>query len=341
MKINLTSDTLTRPTPLMLSAMMAAEVGDDVFGEDPTVNQLEALGAAMMGMEAAVFCPSGTMTNQIAIKMHTRPLDEVICDQDSHIYQYEVGGYAYHSGVSIQLLPGEYGKITAEQVEQAIRPDFTWLPKSRLVVLENTCNRGGGSYYNLDEIRPIREVCRQNGLSLHLDGARLFNALTETGESPEAWGAQFDSISICLSKGLGAPVGSLLLGSKDFIHEARRVRKVMGGGMRQSGYLAAAGIYALTNNVTRLADDHLRAKQIAAALQDCPYVENIKPVHTNIILFDVVQPHQKEDFLNKLKAHQIYALGFGPTTVRFVTHLDIDQAMTDRVCQVIREMKMD
>lgn len=339
--IALTSDTLTRPTPGMLEAMCRAEVGDDVFGEDPTVNRLEAMMAERMGREAALFCPSGTMTNQIAIKMHTRPLDEVICDVDSHIYQYEVGGYAYHSGIGIQLLQGDHGRITAAQVEAAIRPDHAWLPVSRLVVLENTCNRGGGSYYTLDQVKPIREVCRRKGLALHLDGARLFNALTETGEDPAAWGAGFDSLSICLSKGLGAPVGSLLVGDRDFIREARRVRKAMGGGMRQAGYLAAAGIYALEHHVERLHIDHAHARLLEAALRDCPYAERIRPVHTNIVLFDTIGWLPAARFLDAMREMGVTASGFGPHTIRLVTHLDISRADTLRACEVIRGLRFE
>lgn len=336
--INLMSDTVTRPTAGMLKAMFSAEVGDDVFGDDPAVNRLESSAAERFGVEASLFCPSGTMTNQIAIKMHTRPLDEVICDVHSHIYQYEVGGYAYHSGIGIQLLHGTHGKITSGQVEAAIRPDLAWLPKSRLVVLENTCNRGGGSIYSLDEVLPIREVCRRNGLALHLDGARLFHALVETGEQPESWGAAFDSLSICLSKGLGAPVGSLLLGSRDFIHEARRVRKVMGGGMRQAGYLAAAGLYALDHHVDRLRTDNEHARILAAALEQCPYVEEIRPVASNIVLFDIARPFTGADFLDAIQAQGIRASGFGPGTIRFVTHLDVSREMIDRTVEVIRHL---
>ncbi|MEL6944584.1 MAG: GntG family PLP-dependent aldolase, partial [Bacteroidota bacterium] len=283
MTINLMSDTVTKPTPAMLAAMMQAEVGDDVFGEDPTVNALETRVAKMFGKEAALYCPSGTMTNQIAIKTHTNPLDEVICDVTSHVYQYETGGYAFNSGVSMNLLQGNNGKITASQVEAAIKPVYDWLPISKLVVLENTCNKGGGSYYTLEEIRPIRALCEQRGLKLHLDGARLFNALVETSESTETIGTEFDSISICLSKGLGAPVGSLLIGKEAFIKQARRFRKVMGGGMRQAGYLAAAGLFALENHVERLKIDNDRTKLIAEVLADLEYVENIRPVHSNIL----------------------------------------------------------
>lgn len=338
MLINLTSDTVTHPTPPMLKAMMAAAVGDDVFRADPTVNALEEKAADLFGKEAALYCPSGTMTNQIAIKVHTNPLDEVICDHYSHVYQYETGGYAYNSGVAINLIEGQNGKITAEQVSAAVKPLYDWLPKSRLVVLENTCNKGGGSFYRLDEIRPIREVCDQHGLRLHLDGARLFNALVETGESTLDVGQLFDSVSICLSKGLGAPVGSLLIGDAAIIREARRFRKVMGGGMRQAGYLAAAGIYALDHHVDRLKEDHQRAKQIAATLEEQSYVAGIRPVHTNIIIFDLAGDLTAEAFLKPLAEKNIHAAPFGPQTVRFVTHLDYTDQMLDRTIQVLREL---
>lgn len=338
MHINLISDTVTKPTPAMIQAMMQAEVGDDVFGEDPTVNALEAKAAAMFGKEAALFCPSGTMTNQIALKVHTQPLDEVICDEYSHIYQYEVGGYAYNSGIGINLIKGTNGKITAEQVEAAIKPVYDWLPISKLVVLENTANKGGGSYYTLDEIRPIQKLCQERGLKLHLDGARIFNALVETGESTQAVGEVFDSISICLSKGLGAPVGSLLIENQDFIRQARRVRKVMGGGMRQAGYLAAAGIYALDNHVQRLKDDNNRAKQIGKTLETLPYISNVRPVQTNIVIFDVKPPYTAASYLEKLAARGVKATAFGPQTVRFVTHLDFTEEMLDKTLEVIRTM---
>ncbi|MGI9159406.1 MAG: threonine aldolase family protein, partial [Saprospiraceae bacterium] len=279
--INLISDTVTKPTAGMLRAMWSAEVGDDVFRGDPTVNALEAKCAALFGHEAALFCPSGTMTNQIALKVHTRPLDEVICDENSHIYQYEVGGYAFNSGIGIQLLRGHHGILDAGMIAAAVRPPYDWLPRSTLVVLENTCNKGGGSYYSLENFREIRRVCLEKGLALHLDGARIFNALVETGDSPESVGREMDSISVCLSKGLGAPVGSVLIGSKPFIAEARRVRKALGGGMRQAGYLAAAGIYALDHQVERLQEDHLHARMLAATLSAQDWVTDIRPVRTN------------------------------------------------------------
>lgn len=318
---------------------MAAEVGDDVFGEDPTVNALEAKVAALFNKEAAIFCPSGTMTNQIAIKVHTQPLDEVICDEYSHIYQYEAGGYAYNSGVAINLLKGKHGKITATQIEAAIKPEFDWLPRTRLVVLENTCNKGGGSYYTLGEVRPISKLCWNRGLALHLDGARIFNALAETGEATHAVGEQFDSISLCLSKGLGAPVGSVLIGSEAFVKQARRIRKVMGGGMRQAGYLAAACIYALDHQVERLKEDNERAKQIGAVLEAMPYVSEVRPVQTNILIFDVNPPYTAASFLEKLAEKGIKASAFGPQTVRFVTHLDFTEEMLDRVVEVLKELE--
>jgi len=243
--LDLRSDTLTKPSAGMREAMYAAPLGDDVFGEDPTVNALEEKIAALFGKEAALFCPSGTMTNQIAIRLHTGPQKEVICHQHSHIYLYEGGGIMANSMASVKLLTGDLGKITASQVAESINPDDVHAPETTLVSIENTMNKGGGSIYTLDEVRPIQALCQERGLKLHLDGARLFNALVETGDAPAEWGNLFDTISICLSKGLGCPIGSVLLGSKVGINRARKVRKVFGGGMRQAGFLAAAGIYAL------------------------------------------------------------------------------------------------
>lgn len=337
--INLISDTVTKPTPEMLQAMLQAEVGDDVFGADPTVNALEAKAAALFGMEAALFCPSGTMTNQLAIKAHTQPLEEVICDEKSHIFLSEAGGYAFHSGVAVNLLKGENGLLTADMVDKAVRPIADWQPKSQLVVLENTCNHGGGAYYRLPQVAAIRTVCDKHGLALHLDGARLFNALTETGETPADWGAVFDSISICLSKGLGAPVGSLLIGKKDFIVKSRRLRKAFGGGMRQAGFLAAAGIYALDHNVSRLKEDNDHAKAIGAALATLSYVDNLRPVMTNIVIFDVKPPFTGASFLEKLAEKGVQAALFGPNTVRFVTHLHITSAMVATLIELLKELE--
>ena len=338
MKINLISDTVTRPTSEMLEAMFSAQVGDDVFKADPTINALEAKAAKMFGKPAAIFCPSGTMTNQIAIKVHTQPLDEVICDHYSHVYQYETGGYAFNSGVSMNLLEGKNGKLEADQIAAAIKPVYDWLPISKLVVLENTCNKGGGSFYTLDEILPIRDLCQRRGLKLHLDGARLFNALIETGESTQEVGAHFDSISICLSKGLGAPVGSLLIGETEFIRQARRFRKVMGGGMRQAGYLAAAGIYALDHHVERLKIDNDHAKLLGNTLEACQSVEQVRPVKSNIVIFDLKHPYTAEAILKKFESKDIFASAFGPMTIRFVTHLEITPEMIEKTIGVIKEV---
>lgn len=334
--INLISDTITKPTKGMLDYMFAAEVGDDVFGEDPTVNRLQDKVATLFGKEAALFCPSGTMTNQIAIKVNTKPLDEIICDHYSHVYQYETGGYAFNSGVAVNLIKGEYGKVTADQVQAAIKPVYDWLPISKLVVLENSCNKGGGSYYTIDEIQPIKKLCDDHGLILHLDGARLFNVLVETGESPKAVGAEFETISICISKGLGAPVGSLLIGPEDKIKEARRFRKVMGGGMRQAGYLAAACEYALDHNVTRLKEDNNRAKTLALELEKLAYIESVLPVHTNIVIFEVAKHLQIDQVVAKLKTKGVICVAFGPTMVRFVTHMHFGD---DELSAVINVMK--
>lgn len=334
--INLISDTVTQPTPAMLEAMMKAQVGDDVFGQDPTINALQAYAADLFGKEAALFCPSGTMTNQIAIKCHTDPLDEVICDVTSHVYQYETAGFAFHSAVSMNLLSGTNGKITAAQVEAAVKPRYDWLPISKLVVVENTCNKGGGSIYRLPEVEAIREVCERKGLKFHLDGARLFNALVETQESTQEWGKVFDTISICLSKGLGAPVGSLLLGDQALIDRARRYRKVMGGGMRQAGFLAAAGLYALQHNVDRLKIDNDRAKRVGEVLAQQDYVSQVRPVESNIVIFDLAGSQSANTFLGRLVEAGIQGTAFGPQTVRLTFHLHIDDGEEEELRRVLR-----
>ena len=336
--IDFRSDTFTKPSANMLQTMFQAEVGDDVFGEDPTVNKLESMASAMFGMEAAVFCPSGTMTNQIAIKCHTQPGDEVICDKLSHIYIYEGGGIAFNSGCSVKPLDGNYGKITAELVKAAINPDDIHKPVSRLVSLENTANRGGGSCYDFEEIKAIKEICIKNNLSLHLDGARLFNALVSKKETTIQYGETFDSISICLSKGLGTPVGSLLLGKKDFINKARRFRKVFGGGMRQAGILAAAGIFALENNISRLAVDHHHAKLIEDALMKKEFVKNIFPVETNIIIFEVCGRFTAAQFVQILQEDDIKTIAISDNQVRIVLHLDITESMVDRTISIIEKL---
>jgi threonine aldolase len=335
---DLRSDTVTKPTPAMLEAMMTAPLGDDVFGEDPTVNKLEAMAAAMFGMQAAIFCPSGTMTNQIAIKCHTQPGDEVICDKLSHVYLYEGGGIASNSGSQVMLLNGDRGRINAEQVKENINPPHDYKARTSLVSLENTTNRGGGSCYNFTDFQEIKEVCLQNNLSLHLDGARLWNALVAKGETPKQYGEIFDSISICLSKGLGTPVGSLLLGKTDFIKKARRVRKVFGGGMRQAGILAAAGIYALENNTSRMQEDHDHAAAIAAALLQKTFVSNMIPVETNILIFEVGHSYTPVSFAAHLASHDILVMPISPTQVRMVTHLDITADMVQKLTAIIEEM---
>jgi len=335
---DLRSDTFTMPTPAMLSAMFTAPVGDDVFGEDPSINNLEAMTAEMFGMEAAIFCPSGTMTNQIAIKCHTQPGDEVICDKLSHVYIYEGGGIASNSGSQVKLIDGDNGRITAEQVIEKINPLYDYLARTSLVCVENTTNRGGGACYNFNNFIKIKEVCLQNSLKLHLDGARLWNALVAKKETPKQYGEIFDSISICLSKGLGAPVGSLLLGKKPYIQKARRVRKSFGGGMRQAGYLAAAGIYALQNNIERLEDDHQHARQIAAALAKKSFISNIMPVETNILIFDVMAPYSPVSFTDFLATKQVLAMAVSTTQVRMVTHLGVSQQQINDLVNIIAGM---
>jgi threonine aldolase len=322
MTIELRSDTFTKPSPAMLEAMFSAEVGDDVFEEDYTVKALEEKTAKMFGYEAGLFCTSGTMTNQIAINVHVNQGDEVICDALSHVYLYEGGGIAANSSASVNLLHGNRGRLTAEQISEAVQADNVHHPVSRLVSLENTVNKGGGCYYQLPEIQKIKEICKEKNMALHLDGARLFNALVETNDSPLEYGKVFDSISICLSKGLGIPVGSVLLGSKDLIKKARRVRKRWGGGWRQAGYLAAAGIYALDNNIERLKDDHARAREIGNIMEQIPEVEEIYPVDTNIVIFRVNDKILASYYVQKLHEKGIKAAPFGKHLVRFVTHLD-------------------
>jgi len=337
--IDFRSDTVTKPSPAMLDAMMAAKVGDDVFGEDPTINELETMAAGMFGMEAGIFCPSGTMTNQIAIKAHTQPGDEVICDFLSHIYQYEGGGIAFNSGCSVRLLNGDRGRLTAEMVSAAINnAEDVHKPISRLVSLENTANRGGGSCYDFEDIKSIQKVCKQHGLSFHLDGARLFNALVAKNETPRQYGEVFDTISICLSKGLGTPAGSVLLGPAAFIKKARRIRKVFGGGMRQAGFIAAAGIYALQHHVNRLQQDHQHAQDIAAALQKKDFTGEIYPVETNILIFEVKGRLTAAGFVEKMKEHNILLFAISLTHVRIVTHLDITPAMVQETIQVIEQL---
>jgi threonine aldolase len=332
--VDFRSDTVTKPTPGMLEAMWGAKVGDDVFGEDESVNELEAKAAAMFGMEAGLFCPSGTMTNQIAIKCFTQPLDELIADQTAHVYRYEGGGIAFNSAVSTRLLHGERGILTAEMIAPEINEENIHYPHTSLVVLENTVNKGGGKCYTLEQIAPIAQLCKERGLRLHLDGARIFNALTNTGDSAADYGKYFDGISVCLSKGLGTPVGSVLLGNRETIKYARRLRKVFGGGMRQAGFLAAAGIYALDNHVQRLKIDHSHAHILADELGKCAWVTNIVPVETNIVLFDTNEP--ADGIVHKLLEKGIKCSATGPNRIRFVTHLDVHPEQVEYAVSVLK-----
>jgi threonine aldolase len=334
--IDLRSDTVTRPTPPMLDAMMHARVGDDVYGDDESVNALQKKAADLFGMEAAIFCPTGTMTNQVAIKVHTQPGDEVICDQLAHVYRSEGGGIAFNSGASIRPLAGDQGRFTAEQVRDNINPDDLHCARTRLVTVENTVTKGGGSCWDLAEIRRIRQLCTERGLAFHLDGARLFNALVARGESPRQYGEIFDTISVCLSKGLGAPGGSVLLGRQEHIKQAHRVRKVFGGGMRQAGYFAAAGIYALDHHVNRLAEDNARAKVLAGELPSLGYVATVLPVETNLVIFKLAAAVDPVRFLDFLLQRSIQANQIAPQTIRMVFHLDISPPQFDQLLAALR-----
>lgn len=324
MKIDLRSDTVTKPSPEMLEAMFSASVGDDVFQEDPSMMELENKAANLFNVESALFCPSGTMTNQLAIKVHTQPGDEVICDKTAHVYIHEGGGIAFNSACSVRLLDGVHGQFTADEVAENINAENVHHPVTRLVSIENTSNKGGGSIWDFAEIEKIRKVCTDNDLKLHLDGARLFNALVESEIPAKQYGNLFDSISICLSKGLGAPVGSLLLGKADFIKQARRFRRVMGGGMRQAGYLAAAGIYALENNIQRLKEDHTRAAELGNIVGELNFVEEVLPIETNIVIFKLKDEMPAKSFMSKLAENGIFVVPFGKQTIRMVTHLDFN-----------------
>ena len=338
MKINLISDTVTRPSQPMLEAMMMAKVGDDVFKEDPSVNTLEQKMAALFNKEAALFFPSGTMANQTAIKLHTQPGEQLVCDKYAHVYNYEGGGVSFNSGVSCKLVDGYRGMMTSEQVEAAINPpDFYHSPLTSLVCIENTTNKGGGACWDRQTLTQIKAVCSKHKLAYHLDGARLWNALVAKNESPEQYGALFDTISICLSKGLGCPVGSVLVGSKKMMEKALRIRKVLGGGMRQAGYLAAAGIYALDNNVHRLTEDHRRASEIGAVLKELVFVKKVEPIETNIVIFEIDEAVMSVDkFLQKLNEKDIHIIGMGEGKLRMVTHLDYTETMHDALLSFLK-----
>jgi len=337
--IDLRSDTVTKPTPAMRAAMASAEVGDDVFGEDSTVIALEERTAELFGHEAGLYCSSGTMTNQIALNVHTRPGDEVICDEGAHIYRYEGGGLMANSGCSVKFVPADRGRFTAAAVEEAINDaGNVHLAHTRVVNVENTANRGGGAVWAMDQVKDLRTLCDKQGFALHLDGARIFNAIAVAGGTTRTWGTLFDSVSICLSKSLGAPVGSVLVGSRPFIDRARRIRKRFGGGMRQAGIIAAAGLHALDHHVARLADDHARAKKLEAALVQCAFVESVMPVETNIVVFTLKPTVAVADLLARLKSGGVLAVQFGPRMVRFVTHLDITDADVARTIAVLSQL---
>jgi len=339
MEINLISDTVTKPSPEMLQAMFQAKVGDDVFKQDPTVNAFEKMVADLFGKEAALFFPSGTMANQTAIKLNTNPGDQIICDKWSHIHLYEAGGASFNSGVNFNLLDGHRGLITAEQVKEGINdPEFYHAPLSKMVGIENTTNKGGGACYELEELKKIKEVCLENNLKYHLDGARLWNAIVAKKQHPKQFGDLFDTISVCFSKGLGAPIGSVLVSDAETMHRAIRIRKIFGGNLRQSGYLAAAGIYALKNNINRLEDDHRRAYELGQALQVLPWVEKVAPIETNIVIFEVKKSLNEKEVIEKIKAKGILISSMGQGKLRMVTHLDYRQVMHEYVLEALEKL---
>lgn len=339
MEINLISDTVIKPSAEMLKAMFMAKVGDDVFKQDPTVNEFERIVADLFGMEAALFFPSGTMANQTAIKLNTNPGDQIICDKWSHIHLYESGGASFNSGVNFNLLDGNRGMITAEQVKNGINdPEFYHAPLSKMVGIENTTNKGGGACYDLEELQKIKQVCVENNLKYHLDGARLWNAMMAKKQHPKQFGALFDTISVCFSKGLGCPVGSVLVSDAQTIHRALRIRKIFGGNMRQSGYLAAAGIYALHNNINRLEEDHKRAKELGKVLTGLSWVNTVEPVETNIVIFSVNDGIDDKLVIEKLKQKRIGISLMAKNTLRMVTHLDYKQVMHEYVIDALEKI---
>ena len=341
MEINLISDTVTKPSAEMLKAMFTAKVGDDVFKQDPTVNEFERIVANLFGMEAALFFPSGTMANQTAIKLNTNPGDQIICDKWSHIHLYESGGASFNSGVNFNLLDGNRGMITAEQVKNGINdPEFYHAPLSKMVGIENTTNKGGGACYDIDELVKIKQVCVDNNLKFHLDGARLWNAMIAKKQHPKQFGELFDTISVCFSKGMGCPIGSVLLSDAETMRKALRIRKIFGGNLRQSGYLAAAGIYALQNNINRLEDDHNRAKELGNTLQKLSWVANVQPVETNIVVFSVIDTIEDKMVIEKLKQKGVAISLLAKNTLRMVTHLDYKQVMHEYVIDVLGKIEL-
>lgn len=335
MKIDLRSDTITKPGKEMLEAMFTADLGDDVYGEDPSINKLEEEIADYFGKGKAIFCPSGTMANQIGLRLLTQPQDEIICDEKSHIYRYEGGGIFYNSLCSVKLIKSDSGILTPEQIEKEINiPDIHY-PRSRVIALENTCNKGGGSFYELDRLKSIRKLADKHNLKMHLDGARLFNAIVASRINPKDLAANFDTISICFSKGMGCPVGSVLLIDSEMEFDARRYRKVFGGGMRQAGILAAAASYALENNIEKLKEDHKRCSEIADALSKTDYIKKIYPHPTNILLFELENADKAAEFKSYLKDNDVLISEFASNTLRMVTHLDFNDEMLNRLLGLI------
>ncbi len=338
MIIDLRSDTVTKPTKGMLDAMLSAKVGDDVYKEDPTVNALENRLADMFGMDQALFFPTGSMANQAALKLHTNPGEQVICDKYAHIYNYEGGGASFNSGISCKLIDGDRGMFTASQVEASINPpDFYHSPLTALVEVENTTNKGGGACWDFEELKRIQTVCRKHNLGYHLDGARLWNALVNTNETAKEYGQLFDTVSVCLSKGLGCPIGSVLIGKSELMKNALRVRKILGGGMRQVGYLAAAGLYALDYHIDRLSDDHKKAKDIGAVLQDMSIIKKVEPIETNIVIFELESHIDENEFVAQLASKDIHIISMGSNKLRMVTHLDYTDQMHNRLLEILNE----
>lgn len=336
MRIDLRSDTVTKPTEGMLDAMFSAPVGDDVYKEDPTVNELERRLADMFGKDEALFFPTGSMANQTALKLHTNPGEQVICDKYAHIYNYEGGGASFNSGISCKLIDGDRGMFVASQVVAAInQPDFYHSPLTSLVEVENTTNKGGGACWDFEELKKIRQICDNHNLGYHLDGARLWNALVNTNETPKDYGQLFDTISVCLSKGLGCPMGSVLIGDKHLMEGAIRVRKILGGGMRQVGYVAAAGLYALENHIDRLTEDHVKAKEIGKVLDQMSIIKKVEPIETNIIIFELESHVDETEFLKQLSDHDIHIIGMGSNKLRMVTHLDYTNEMHSRLLDIL------
>jgi len=340
MTIDLRSDTVTKPTKGMLNAMINAEVGDDVYKEDPTINALEEKLANMFGMEKALFFPTGSMANQAALKLHTNPGEQVICDKYAHIYNYEGGGASFNSGISCKLIDGDRGMFTAQQAEASINPpDFYHSPLTSLIEVENTTNKGGGACWDFEELKKIKAVAHKYNLGYHLDGARLWNALVALNHKPKQYGELFDTISVCLSKGLGCPIGSVLIGNKELMQHAIRIRKIFGGGMRQVGYLAAAGLYALDNNIERLRKDHIKAKEIGEVLESLTFVKKVEPIETNIIIFELNDSVSEKDFLITLTENNIHIIGMGSNKLRMVTHLDYTDDMHDSHLKILKSLK--